>query len=122
MPTPGDGLAFLSRRVIPSDFRVPSSLLNLHRGGGSHPRWAGLEAAPNYANSSTRTLVTKGIVAAFDAQRGVGYVQHLEGSNLVPFAARNINGDAPNTGDVVNYTVIGGKAGVTAKNIRRVMP
>ena len=66
--------------------------------------------------------MTKGIVTAFDARRGVGYVQHIEGTNLVPFAARNIDGEAPNTGDLVKYIVIGGKAGVTAKNIRRVMP
>ncbi len=66
--------------------------------------------------------MTKGIVAAFDARRGVGYVQHTEGTNLVPFTARNVHGDTPSAGDEVNYTVIGGKTGVTAKNVCRILP
>ena len=66
--------------------------------------------------------MTKGIVAAFDARRGVGYVQHTEGTNRVPFSVRYVQGDAPAIGDVVNYTVTGGKAGVMAKNVRRILP
>lgn len=64
--------------------------------------------------------MTRGIVAAFDARRGVGYVQHHEGRNLIPFAARDIHGDELGTGDPVEYTVVGGKAGVAAKRVRRI--
>lgn len=66
--------------------------------------------------------MTKGIVAAFDARRGIGYVQHTQGRNLVPFTARNVHGDVPAQGDAVEYTVVGGKAGVAAKQVRRILP
>ncbi len=64
--------------------------------------------------------MTKGIVTTFNPQRGIGYVRHAEGTNLVPFSARDIHGETPGTGDPVEYTVVGGKAGVAAKQIRRV--
>ena len=63
--------------------------------------------------------MTKGIVAAFNARRGVGFVQHHQGNDLIPFAQRDVDGDTPNAGDPVEYTVVGGKAGIAAKRIRR---
>lgn len=66
--------------------------------------------------------MTRGIVAAFNARRGVGYVQHHEGTTRIPFSARDIHGDEPGTGDPVEYTVVGGKAGVAAKHVRRIAP
>ena len=63
--------------------------------------------------------MTRGIVAAFNARRGVGYVQHHEGRTRIPFAARDIHGDELGEGDSVEYTVVGGKAGVAAKRVRR---
>ena len=66
--------------------------------------------------------MTRGIVAAFNARRGVGYVQHHEGTSRIPFSARDIHGDEPGTGDPVEYTVVGGKAGVAAKHVRRIDP
>lgn len=59
-------------------------------------------------------------MTTFDAQRGIGFVRHTEGTNLVPFSSRDINGEAPGLGDSVEYTVVGGKAGVAAKQIRRI--
>ncbi len=59
-------------------------------------------------------------MTTFDARRGVGYVRHTEGSTLVPFSARDIHGETPGLGDPVEYTVVGGKAGVAAKQVRRV--
>ena len=64
--------------------------------------------------------MTRGIVAAFNARRGVGYVQLHEGRTRIPFTARDIHGDQPGQGDSVEYTVVGGKAGVAAKQVRRI--
>ena len=82
------------------------------------PARAGISALP-IAHSTHIDPVTKGIVTTFDTLRGIGYVRHHAASNLIPFAARDVLGEVPQTGDPVEYSVVGGKVGVAAKRVRR---
>lgn len=65
--------------------------------------------------------MTRGFVSQFDDRRGTGFVQHHHTGSRIPFTIRDARDDAFKPGDAVEYTVVGGKAGVMAQRVRRVV-
>ncbi|MEM8556613.1 MAG: hypothetical protein AAGG50_02110 [Bacteroidota bacterium] len=62
--------------------------------------------------------MTRGIVTAYDAKKGIGFVQRNEDADRIPFSSRVLLGPVPNIGDRVEYAVIGGKVGCRASVVR----
>ena len=60
----------------------------------------------------------RGTVHSFNPRRGTGFVRHAAGTDRIPFSARHAREDAYRTGEPVEYTVVGGKAGVMAREVR----
>jgi len=61
--------------------------------------------------------MTRGTVSSFNSQRGTGFVRHSAGADRIPFSARE---EAYRAGEPVEFTVVGGKAGVMAREVRRI--
>lgn len=62
----------------------------------------------------------KGTISSYNPRRGTGFVRHECGIDTIPFSLRHAADDQFADGDVVEYTVIGGKAGVVARGVRRI--
>ena len=62
----------------------------------------------------------QGTITRFNARRGVGFVRHARSEHALPFSVRTASGAEFADGDVVEFTVRGGKAGVAAHGVRRV--
>lgn len=60
--------------------------------------------------------MTQGFVTSFDARRGTGFVQQARESDRIPFTANR--SASIQSGDQVEFAVVGGKAGVMAKGVR----
>jgi cold shock CspA family protein len=60
----------------------------------------------------------QGTITRFNARRGVGFVRHARSEHSLPFSTRNAQGEDFDSGDTVEFTVRGGKAGVAAHNVR----
>ena len=62
----------------------------------------------------------RGRVSSFNSRRGTGYVRRVDAGDAIPFSLRHADGTQFADGDEVHYTVVGGKAGVVARGVRRV--
>lgn len=62
----------------------------------------------------------QGTITRFNARRGVGFVRHARSEHSLPFSTRNAVDRDFEGGDVVEFTVRGGKAGVAAHSVRHV--
>ncbi len=63
--------------------------------------------------------MTKGTISSYNPRRGTGYVRHDRGIDNIPFSLRHAHHDDFSNGDAVEFTVVGGKAGVAARGVRR---
>ena len=61
----------------------------------------------------------RGTITSYNARRGTGFVRHHAGADRIPFSARHSREDAYRAGEPVVFTVVGGKAGVQAREVRR---
>lgn len=64
--------------------------------------------------------MTRGTVQSFNARRGTGFVRHSTGADRIPFSARDSREEAYRVGEPVEFTVVGGKVGVMAREVRSV--
>ncbi|GAB5535120.1 MAG: hypothetical protein Rubg2KO_13690 [Rubricoccaceae bacterium] len=64
--------------------------------------------------------MTRGTVYSFNARRGTGFVRHSTGTDRIPFSARDAREEAYRAGESVEFTVVGGKVGVMAREVRRI--
>ena len=62
----------------------------------------------------------KGTVNSYNPRRGTGYVQHAQSTDRIPFSARFAHDDRFQNGDLVEFSVVGGLAGVAARGVRRI--
>lgn len=62
----------------------------------------------------------RGTVHSFNPRRGTGFVRHSTEADRIPFSARYAREDAYRVGEPVEFTVVGGKAGVMAREVRSV--
>lgn len=66
------------------------------------------------------TPLIRGTVHSFNTRRGTGFVRHSTGADRIPFSARDSREEAYRVGESVEFTVVGGKAGVIAREVRRI--
>lgn len=66
------------------------------------------------------THLIRGTVHSFNLRRGTGFVRHSVGADRIPFSARDAREEAYRAGESVEFTVVGGKAGVIAREVRRI--
>jgi cold shock CspA family protein len=66
------------------------------------------------------TSLIRGTVYSFNPRRGTGFVRHSTGADRIPFSARDSREEAYRAGEPVEFTVVGGKAGVIAREVRSV--
>ena len=64
--------------------------------------------------------MTKGTISSYNPRRGTGYVQHAQSVDRIPFSARHAHDDRFQDGDAVEFSVVGGLAGVAARGVRRI--
>ena len=64
--------------------------------------------------------LTRGTVHSFNLRRGTGFVRHSTGADRIPFSARDAREEAYRAGEPVEFTVVGGKVGVMAREVRRI--
>ena len=64
--------------------------------------------------------MTRGPVQSFNTRRGTGFVRHSTGADRIPFSARDSREEAYRVGEPVEFTVVGGKVGVMAREVRSV--
>ncbi len=62
----------------------------------------------------------KGTVSNYNPRRGTGYLTPSDRQDRIPFTARSSQLTQLSDGDTIEYTVIGGLAGVVARDVRRV--
>jgi cold shock CspA family protein len=63
----------------------------------------------------------KGTVTNYNPRRGTGYLTPLDRDDQMPFTARDSQGGPLAAGDRIEYTVVGGLAGVVAREVRRIV-
>ena len=61
----------------------------------------------------------KGTISSYNPRRGTGFVRHAQGLDQIPFSIRHADDDRFQDGDSVEFTVVGGLAGVAARGVRR---
>lgn len=64
--------------------------------------------------------MTQGTVSHFNARRGTGFVRPAHGEDRFPFIQPPNSAVPLAPGDPVEFTVTGGKAGIAARQVRRV--
>ncbi len=62
----------------------------------------------------------KGTVSNYNPRRGTGYLTPTDREDRIPFTSRSSQLTQLSDGDTIEYTVIGGLAGVVARDVRRV--
>jgi cold shock CspA family protein len=62
--------------------------------------------------------MTRGFVTSFNTRRGTGFVRQATGTERIPFSTRATQGRSFRTGEAVEFSVTGGKAGVVATTVR----
>lgn len=64
--------------------------------------------------------MTKGTVSHYNPRRGTGFVRPAHGEDRFPFSLHPASSAPLQPGDTVEFTVTGGKAGIAARQVRRV--
>lgn len=62
----------------------------------------------------------KGTVSNYNPRRGTGYLTPTDREDRIPFTSRSSHQHMLSDGDTIQYTVVGGMAGVVARDVRRV--
>lgn len=63
--------------------------------------------------------MAQGFITSFDVRRGTGFVQQARDADRIPFTVDS-SAEEVHLGDEVKFAVVGGKAGLMAKNVRLV--
>ncbi len=64
--------------------------------------------------------MTHGTVNDYNPRRGTGFVRPAHGADLFPFSHRPAPTVPLQSGDPVQFTVVGGRIGIVARDVRRV--
>lgn len=64
--------------------------------------------------------MTTGTVNDYNPRRGTGFVRPAHGSDRIPFTLRPTEAAPLQSGDTVRFSVVGGRTGIVARDVRRV--